>query len=177
MVANARPLLGLLFAGVGLTSAMACSAQAMQADTAPGSALVTAIAGRGIATCLQIAGTLAMPLIGPEGTYGAMLITHPVAPDAASFTATIERVGSTTSSLVSVFYAPTVRGGCDVSYERIELHTKSCQDVATLDLPGDRRVAPIGQRIGAAVLSPTHHVYFLRVPGGCVSIAKEMLYQ
>jgi hypothetical protein len=66
--------------------------------------------------------------------------------------------------------------GCDVGYDTVSTWNKSCQDVAKQDFRYAQPLNVTGCNISVLPYSPTHHVYLIRMPGGCVSINKEMLY-
>lgn len=149
---------------------------ALQAIAPPANVLERIVTGAGVRTCLNAVRALGPALTGPENAYAAMLMTNPAAPNGSAFTASIERVEPNGTRFVSAFFAPTPKGGCDVSYDMVDVWRKSCQDVAVQDLKYTQPLNVVGLNVSIIPYSATHHVYLIRTPGGCVSISKEMLY-
>ena len=129
----------------------------------------------GLGTCLNAVRRIGPFLTGPEGSYAVLSMSHPVAPDASAWTVAIERAREGVSDLVSATFAPTIRGGCDVVYEVVQVWRMSCQDYALKTGAAAGSVPVIGQRIGVLAASPTSHVYLMRTAGGCTSVTKEYL--
>lgn len=129
----------------------------------------------GLGTCLNAVRRVGPFLTGPEGSYAVLSMSHPVAPDASAWTVAIERAREGVSDLVSATFAPTVRGGCDVVYEVVQVWRMSCQDYALKAGSATVSVPVIGQRIGVLAGSPTSHAYLMRTAGGCTSVTKEYL--
>lgn len=132
--------------------------------------------GAGITSCSKALRTLGPVLTGPEGGYAVMLMANRVAPAASAFSASIEKSGPAGTTFVSAFFSPGLMGGCDVGYDTVSTWNKSCQDVALQDFRYAQPLNVIGRNISVLPYSPTHHVYLIRMPGGCISINKEMLY-
>lgn len=132
--------------------------------------------GAGITSCSKALRTLGPVLTGPEGGYAVMLMANRVAPAASAFSASIEKTGPAGTTFVSAFFSPGLMGGCDVGYDTVSTWNKSCQDVAEQDFRYAQPLNVIGRNISVLPYSPTHHVYLIRMPGGCISINKEMLY-
>lgn len=132
--------------------------------------------GAGITSCSKALRTLGPVLTGPEGSYAVMLMANRVAPATSTFSASIEKNGPTGTTLVSAFFSPGLMGGCDVGYDTVSTWNKSCQDVAEQDFRYAQPLNVIGRNVSVLPYSATHHVYLIRMPGGCVSINKEMLY-
>lgn len=149
----------------------------VQADAAPPNALEQLTARAGISTCMSVLQRAAPAMTGPAGAFAAMLMTNPVAPDASSFSASIERVEAGSTRFVSAVFSPTRRGGCDVSYEIVESWSKPCAQVAFNDFGYTRALNVVGRSIGVVPIGPSHHVYLLpTAAGGCISITKELLF-
>ncbi len=149
-----------------------------QQDAAPPPVgTVARLAGRaGVQTCLDAARRFGPALTGTVGRHAAVAMSHPAAPDAATLGVVIERNDAATTSLVSAAFAPTARGGCDLSYDKVDVWRKSCQDVAIEELRHTQALERLGEQIAVIALSPTHHIYLIRIAGGCVSVTKEVLY-
>ena len=130
----------------------------------------------GLGTCLNAVRRAGPLLTGPEGSYAVLSMSHPVAPDASAWTVAIERAREDVSDLVSATFSPTIRGGCDVVYEVVQLWRMSCQDYALKAGSAIGSVPVIGLRIGVMAASPTSHVYLMRTPGGCTSVTREYLF-
>jgi hypothetical protein len=131
----------------------------------------------GIQKCAPAAGAVNPSMTGSGAEHGALLMAHPLAPDAAMFGATIERTTERGPSLVSAWFAPTPRGNCDVGYDMIDVWPKACQDVAREVFNHAQPLAGVGRAVAVVALGATHHVYLVGTPGGgCVSIRKEALY-
>ena len=132
--------------------------------------------GVGVQTCLDATRRFGPALTGTTGIHSAVVMAHPVAPDAASLGVAIARNDSGATSLVSATFAPTLRGGCDLSYDKVDVWRKSCQDVAAEDLRYTQPMERLGEQVAVIAYSPTHHVYLIRIAGGCVSVTKELVY-
>lgn len=175
----ARALLGdARLAVVVASMAFAPLALAQQQDAAA-SALgtVTRLAGRaGVQTCLDATRRFGPALTGTGGSHAAVVMTHPAAPDAATLGVTIERKDADAPSLVSATFSPTLRGGCDLSYDKVDVWRKSCQDVALEELRYTQPMERLGEQTAVIAYSPTHHVYLIRIAGGCVTVTKEVVY-
>jgi hypothetical protein len=177
-VAAAR--LHLTVFGAAFTAAFmgfALPALAQQQDVAPSIGTVARLAGRlGVQNCLDATRRFGPALTGTTGSHSAVVMTHPAAPDAATMGVAIERNDAEATSLVSATFAPTLRGGCDLSYDKVDVWRKSCQDVAQEELRYTQALERLGERIAVIPYSPTHHVYLIRIAGGCVSVTKEVVY-
>lgn len=132
--------------------------------------------GAGITSCSKALRTVAPALTGPEGGYAVMLMANRVAPSTSAFSASVEKVGPTGTTFVNAVFSPGLMGGCDVAYDTVANWKKSCQDVAEQDFGYTQPLNVIGRQINVVPYSATHHVYLIRVPGGCISINKEMVY-
>ena len=53
---------------------------------------------------------------------------------------------------------------------------KSCQDVALEELRYTQPLERLGEQTAVIAYSPTHHVYLIRIAGGCVTVTKEVVY-
>ena len=169
------PVVGTVL--VGAFMALAVPAFAQQQDAASSGGTVARLAGRlGVQTCLDATRRFGPALTGTTGSHSAVVMTHPAAPDAATLGVAIERKDAEATSLVSATFAPTLRGGCDLSYDKIDVWRKSCQDVALEELRYTQALERLGEQIAVVPYSPTHHVYLIRIPGGCVSVMKEVVY-
>ena len=157
--------------------AFALPAFAQQQDAASSVGTVTRLAGGlGVQTCLDATRRFGPALTGTTGNHSAVVMTHPAAPDAATLGVAIERKDAEATSLVSATFAPTLRGGCDLSYDKVDVWRKSCQDVAVEELRYTQALERLGEQIAVIAYSPTRHVYLIRIAGGCVSVTKEVLY-
>lgn len=168
-----------VFGAVLLAASMAFAlpALAQQQDTASSVGTVARLAGRlGVQTCLDATRRFGPALTGTTGSHSAVVMTHPAAPDAATLGVAIERKDAEAPSLVSATFAPTLRGGCDLSYDKVDVWRKSCQDVALEELRYTQALERLGEQIAVIPYSPTHHVYLIRIAGGCVSVTKEVVY-
>jgi hypothetical protein len=173
---RASLLSGLLVCSA-LVSAQGQQAAPVQPTQPPRNALEQLTAQAGIGTCMGVVHRVAPAMTGPAGTFAAMLMTNPVAPDAAAFAVSVERAEPTGPRLVSAVFAPTGRGGCDVGYDMIDVWAKPCPQVAVEDLGYTKPLNVIGKSIGVIPISPTHHIYLMPTAGnGCVSITKELLF-
>ena len=150
-----------------------------QEPAASSSGTVARLAGRaGVQNCLDATRRFGPALTGTGGSHAAVVMTHPAAPDAATLGVTIERkdADAEATSLVSATFSPTLRGGCDLAYDKVDVWRKSCQDVALealrYTLPPER----LGEQTAVIAYSPTHHVYLIRIAGGCVTVTKEVVY-
>lgn len=164
---------------VMVSMAFAPHALAQQQDAAAASSVgtVARLAGRiGVQTCLDATRRFGPALTGTTGSHAAVVMSHPAAPDAATLGVAIERKDAEATSLVSATFAPTLRGGCDLSYDKVDVWRKSCQDVALEELRYTQALERLGEQIAVIPYSPTHHVYLIRIPGGCVSVTKEVVY-
>jgi len=161
-----------------LVGAAACAQQVAPAAPAGPDANTLAQLARtaGIQKCATAAGAVSPSMTGSGAEHGALLMAHPVAPDATMFGATIERTTERGPSLVSAWFAPTPRGNCDVGYDMIDVWPKACQDVAREVFNHAAPLVGLGRSVGVIVLGATHHVYLIGTPSGCVSIRKEALY-
>ena len=169
-----------VFAAVLVTALMAISslarAQPQDVATAPVGTVARLAGGIGVQTCLDATRRFGPALTGTTGVHSAVVMPHPVAPDAASLGVTIARSEAGATSLVSATFSPTLRGGCDLSYDKVDVWRKSCQDVALEELHYTRALERLGEQTAVIVYSPTHHVYLIRIAGGCVSVTKELVY-
>ena len=162
---------------IAASMAFALPALAQQQDGASSVGTVARLAGRlGVQTCLDATRRFGPALTGTTGSHSAVVMTHPAAPDAAALGVAIERKDAEATSLVSATFAPTLRGGCDLSYDKVDVWRKSCQDVALEELRYTQALERLGEQIAVVPYSPTHHVYLIRIPGGCVSVMKEVVY-
>jgi len=144
---------------------------------APGATVLETLAARaGVKTCLRAVRDHAPALSGPPGTQAVVLMMHPVAPDTSAFGVSIERAEPNRVRLLSATFAPTVRGGCDVSYDMVDTWSKSCEDVARQDLRYMQPLPVIGRNVFVLPVGPTNHVYLMPAPGGCVTIGKEVMF-
>ena len=176
-VAAARLHLTVFAVLMAASMAFARPALAQQQDTAPPVSTVARLAGRlGVQTCLDATRRFGPALTGTTGSHSAVVMTHPAAPDAATLGVAIERKDAEATSLVSATFAPTLRGGCDLSYDKVDVWLKSCQDVALEELRYTQALERLGEQIAVVPYSPTHHVYLIRIAGGCVSVTKEVVY-
>lgn len=169
----------LIVACTGAAAAEPAAAPAATgpAAAAPGPGVLETLAVRaGIKTCLRAIRDYGPALSGPPGTQAVVLMTRPVASDASAFGVSIERAEANRVRLVSATFAPTARGGCDVSYDMVDTWPKSCQDVAREDLKYAQPLPVIGRNVFVVPVSALHHVYLMPVAGGCVSIGKEVIY-
>lgn len=164
-------------------AAAASAVLGQQAGTEAASAPVPApgtlerLAARsGVQTCLGAVRRFGPALTGAADSHAALAMAHPVAPDASAFGVAIERFDAGRLRFVSAAFAPTLRGGCDMSYDMVDVWRKSCQDVALEDLRYTQPLKVIGQHVAVIPFGPTHHIYLIRIAGGCVSVGKEMLY-
>ncbi|MDQ0086074.1 hypothetical protein J2W35_006455 [Variovorax boronicumulans] len=173
------------FVGFFLWLVVAGGAMAQSGDLRPplegGSSSANALemlaAKSGIENCLKAARSFGPSLAGPLPLDVVALMSHPVAPDAATFSMSIERSESGGTRFVSATFAPTLRGGCDLSYEVVETWPKSCQAFAAEDLKQPGRLAQLGRAISVVVIGPNHHMYLMPTSsGGCVSVNKEVVY-
>ena len=151
--------------------------QSLQAAPQPANVLQRAVANAGISTCLNAVRALGPALTGPENSYAVVLMANPAAPDSSVFSATIERAEPAGTRFVSADFAPTAKGGCDVSYDMVDTWAKSCKDVAVQELKYAQPLNVIGRDINVISYGPTHHVYLIKTAGGCISISKEVLYR
>lgn len=142
----------------------------------PRGTLENLAARAGVQTCLPAARRFGPALTGPAGSHAALLMAHPVAPDASAFGVVMERNETNGVRFVSATFAPTLRGGCDVSYDMVDVWRKSCQDVALEELRHEHATNVVGQRVAVIPYSATHHVYLIRIAGGCLSVTREVLY-
>jgi len=114
---------------------------------------------------------------GPAGAYAAMLSSHPAAPDASAFTASIERAVPEGTRFISAMFAPTLRGGCDVGYDMIDVWPKPCQQVAVENLGYTKPLNVVSRSVSVVPISATHQIYLMPTTGnGCVSITKELIF-
>ncbi|MDM0055360.1 hypothetical protein [Variovorax fucosicus] len=167
------------FAGFAALAALAgVAAYAQQgAPAGPNANTLDQLArAAGVQKCAQAATAVSPFMTGFGAEHGALLMAHPVAPDAAMFGATIERTTEHGPSLVSAWFAPTPRGNCDVGYDLIDVWPKACQDVAREVFNHAAPLVGVGRSVGVLALGPTHHVYLIGTTAGCVSIRKEVLY-
>ena len=168
-----------VFGAVLLAASMAFArlAVAQQQGAASSVGTVARLAGRlGVQTCLDATRRFGPTLAGTTGSHSAVVMTHPAAPDAATLGVAIERKDAEATSLVSATFAPTLRGGCDLSYDKVDVWRKSCQDVALEELRYTQALERLGEQIAVIPYSPTHHVYLIRIAGGCVGVTKEVVY-
>lgn len=162
---------------IAVSIAFALPALAQPQDAAASVGTVARLAGRiGVQTCLDATRRFGPALTGTTGSHAAVVMTHPAAPDAATLGVAIERKDTEATSLVSATFAPTLRGGCDLSYDKVDVWRKSCQDVALEELRYTQALERLGEQIAVIPYSPTHHVYLIRIAGGCVSVTKEVVY-
>lgn len=147
------------------------------APAAPVATVLETLAVRaGVKTCLRAVRDQAAALSGPPGTQAVVLMMHPVSPDTSAFGVSIERAEPNRVRLLSATFAPTVRGGCDVSYDMVDTWGKSCEDVARQDLRYTQPLPVIGRNVFVLPVGPTNHVYLMPAPGGCVTIGKELMF-
>ncbi len=150
--------------------------QVAQAQAPAPNTLEKMAAEAGIRTCTDTVRRFGPALTGPEGSHSALLLPHPAAPDAAAFGASIERAEPNGVRFVGATFAPTVRGGCDLSYDMVDVWRKSCQYVAIQQLNYAKTLNVIGRSVFVVPFGPRHHVYLIRTAGGCVSITRELLF-
>lgn len=170
-----RIALMVVLAAAGACAAGAACAQGTAA--APdGNTLAQLARAAGVQKCVPAAGAVNASMTGNGTEHGALIMTHPAAPDAAMFGASVERTTPRGPSLVSAWFAPTPRGNCDVAYDMVDVWPKACTDVAREIFGHAQPLAVVARSIGVIQLGPTHHVYLVATPGGCVSIRKEVIY-
>lgn len=151
-------------------------AQPQDAPAAPVGTVARLAGGIGVQTCLDATRRFGPALTGTTGTHSAVVMAHPAAPDAASLGVMIARNDAGATSLVSATFSPTLRGGCDLSYDKIDVWRKPCQDVALEELHDTRALERLGEQTAVIAYSSTHHVYLIRIAGGCLSVTKELVY-
>jgi len=169
-------ILGLVLFVAFMVFAPFARAQQQDAAPPPVSTVARLAGGVGVQTCLDATRRFGPALTGTTGVHSAVVMAHPVAPDAASLGVAIARNESGATSLVSATFAPTLRGGCDLSYDKVDVWRKSCQDVAVEDLRSTQPMERLGEQVAVIPYSQTHHVYLIRIAGGCVSVTKELVY-
>lgn len=170
-----RTCLAGIAALAALVGAAACAQQGAPAGP-DANTLAQLARTAGIQKCAPAASAVSPSMTGFGAEHGAVLMAHPVAPDAAMFGATIERTTERGPSLVSAWFAPSARGNCDVGYDMIDVWPKACQDVAREVFNHTAALVGVGRSIGVIALGATHHVYLIGTPTGCISIRKEVLY-
>jgi hypothetical protein len=137
--------------------------------------LLTAASGTG--SCVPLAREVGTLLVGAPGTHAAVPMQPAQPQDGRMVSATVERHDADNHTrIVSTWLSPTQAGGCDVGYEVVTFWKKSCQDVMLLDM-GVKTARVIARDVQVVLHKPNHHLYLMRVPGGCVSINKEMVYR
>lgn len=151
-------------------------AQPQGVPAAPLGAVAQLAAAAGVQTCLDAAQRFGPALTGNTGKNVALVMAHPAAPDAASLGVALARSNGGTTSLVSATFSPTLRGGCDLSYDKVDVWRKSCQDVALEEFRYTRPLERLGEQTVVIAYGPTHHVYLIRIAGGCVGVTKELVY-
>lgn len=172
---------GCLLAAMALGSVGLALAQTVPGKSpspvAPPGTLELLTAASGTASCVPLAREVGVPLLGLPGTHAAVPMQPPQPQDGRMVSTTVERHDPDNSTrIVSTWLAPTAGGGCDVGYEVVTFWKKSCQDVMQLDM-GVNKTVVIARDVQVVVHKPNHHLYLMRVPGGCVSINKEVIYR
>lgn len=166
--------LALIAAAAALAGSAVC-AQGVAAEPDANTMAQLARAA-GIQKCARVASAVGPSMTGSGAEHAALLMAHPVAPDAAMFGATVERTTERGPSLLSAWFAPTPRGNCDVGYDIVDVWPKPCQEVAREAFNHTAPLAGVGRSVAVLALGPTHHIYLIAAPGGCVSVRKETLY-
>lgn len=155
----------------------AASAQPDPGAQTPGPNTLELLASRaGAKTCLNAARALSPAFTGPSAGHAALPMQHPGAQDKSLFSAMVEQQHPEGPRLASTWFTPNGQGNCDVGYELISVWQKSCLAVAEQDLKLAKPMNAVARDVIVAVVKPTHHIYLLSTPGGCVSVNKEVLY-
>lgn len=172
----ALAVLGAALVMASMAFAPLARAQQQEAPAAPGGTVARLAGSAGVQTCLDATRRFGPALTGATGSSTAVVMAHPVAPDAASFGVTIARSDAGPTRLVDATFSPTLRGNCDLSYDKVDVWRKSCQDVALEELHYTRELGRLSEQTSVIAYSPTHHIYLIRIAGGCVGVTKELVY-
>lgn len=107
---------------------------------------------------------------------GAFLFLPRSQPDQRIFSASLEVLGEGVPAVyASESFAPNQANGCGVMYEAVAYWNASCDDVATRQFPGNKRVGVLYRNIAILDGEDSVRIFLMPAGTGCVSIKKEVL--
>jgi len=107
---------------------------------------------------------------------GAILFVPPTKPDQQLVSASIE-IESREVPLAygSASFAPGMANGCGTMYEAVVYWRAPCEEIASRQFPGLKRVGVLSRSIAILNGGVSTRIFLMPAGGGCVSIKKEVV--